>query len=277
MTSSVQTPAPPRGGRDLKSAVLVGVGLLLTALIGLVWLPWLLVLLVVALLIGGVGEIAVAVRQIGMDVPRPPLWIGAATIPLAAWTGGIPALFLALVASILLMCGWTAATRRRPTGQFMLAGVFVLLWAPFLLSFAVALLDQPRGNLMVACLLLMVVSNDTFGYIVGYRWGRTPIAPRISPKKSWEGALGSLAGSVAVGAVLVPVLVGQPWWSGALLGAATVAAATAGDFSESMVKRELGIKDMSSALPGHGGIMDRLDSLVFAAPVAYTVLALPLL
>ena len=114
MTSTVQTPAPPRGGRDLRSAVLVGVGLLVTALIGLVWLPWLLVLLVVALLIGGVSEIAVAVRQIGMDVPRPPLWVGAAAMPLAAWTGGIPALFLALMAAILLMCAWTAATRRRP-------------------------------------------------------------------------------------------------------------------------------------------------------------------
>ena len=129
---------------------------------------------------------------------------------------------------------------------------------------------------MVAILLLMVVSNDTFGYIVGYRFGRTPIAPRISPKKSWEGLAGSLAGSVLVGVVAVPLLVGQPWWVGAVLGVTTVAAATSGDFSESMVKRELGIKDMSSALPGHGGVMDRLDSLVFAAPVAYTVLALPL-
>ena len=276
MTPDATAPAPPRGGRDLRSAVLVGVGLLGTALVGLVWLPWLLVLLAVSLLVGAVNEVAVAIRQIGLDVPRPPLWVGAAVMPLAAWTGGIPALFLALMASLVLMFAWTAVTRRRPMGQFMLAGTFVLLWAPFLLSFAAALLDQPAGHMMVVCLLLMVVSNDTFGYMVGYRWGRTPIAPRISPKKSWEGALGSLAGSVAVGSVLVPVLVGHPWWAGALLGALTVGAATAGDFSESMVKRELGIKDMSSALPGHGGIMDRLDSLVFAAPVAYAVLALPL-
>ena len=188
----------------------------------------------------------------------------------------MPALFIALVACLALVAVWTALTRRRPAGQFMLAGVFIVLWAPFLLSFAAALLDEPLGHRMVAVLLLMVVSNDTFGYIVGYRFGRTPIAPRISPKKSWEGLAGSLAGSVLVGVVAVPLLVGQPWWIGAVLGVTTVAAATAGDFSESMVKRELGIKDMSSALPGHGGVMDRLDSLVFAAPVAYTVLALPL-
>ena len=276
MTSDVTTPAPPRGGRDLKSAVLVGVGLLVLALVGLVWLDWLLVLLVVALLVGAVSEIATAVRGIGLEVPRPPLWAAAVVLPVTAWLWGVPALFVALAACLALLAVWTAVTRRRPTGQFMLAGVFIVLWAPFLLSFAVALLDEPRGNLMVAITLLMVVSNDTFGYIVGYHFGRTPIAPRISPKKSWEGLAGSLAGSVLVGVVTGPLLVAQPWWVGAILAVATVAAATSGDFSESMVKRELGIKDMSSVLPGHGGVMDRLDSLVFAAPVAYTVLALPL-
>ena len=156
----------------------------------------------------------------------------------------------------------------------MLAGVFIVLWAPFLLSFAAALLDEPLGHRMVAVLLLMVVSNDTFGYIVGYRFGRTPIAPRISPKKSWEGLAGSLAGSVLVGVVAVPLLVGQPWWVGAVLGVTTVAAATSGDFSASMGKRELGIKDMSHILPGHGGLMDRLDSLVVVAPVVWVVLTL---
>ncbi|MDY6054692.1 phosphatidate cytidylyltransferase [Micrococcus sp.] len=277
MPDSQSAPAPPRGGRDLRSAVVVGVGLLAVAVVGLVWLEGLLVALMAALLVGAVSEIATAVRGIGMDVPRPPLWLGAVAMPVAAWLGGVPALFLALVASLLLMCLWTAATRRRPTGQFMLAGVFVLLWAPFLLSFAAALLGREHGPAMVLILLLMVVSNDTFGYIVGYRFGRTPIAARISPKKSWEGLAGSLAGAVAVGSVLTPLLVGLPWWSGALVGVLAVAAATCGDFSESMVKRELGIKDMSSVLPGHGGVMDRLDSLVFAAPVAYTVLALPLI
>ena len=277
MTSAVSTsPAPPRGGRDLKSAVLVGVGLLATALVGLLWLDWLLVVLVVALLVGAVSEIATAVRGIGLDVARPPRGGAAAARAAAAGRGGGAPGGGAPAGGRGRVGGWSAQTRRRPAGQFMLAGVFIVLWAPFLLSFAVALLDEPLGHLMVAILLLMVVSNDTFGYIVGYRFGRTPIAPRISPKKSWEGLAGSLAGSVLVGVVAVPLLVGQPWWIGAVLGVTTVAAATSGDFSESMVKRELGIKDMSSALPGHGGVMDRLDSLVFASPVAYTVLALPL-
>ena len=276
MTAPAATPIPPRGGRDLKSAVLVGVVLLGTALLGLILWPWLIVALIVALLLAGVGEIATAVKGIGLDVPRPPLWAAAVGLPLAAYFGSITGLFLALVGALLLVCVWTELTRRRPAGQVIMAGMFAVMWAPFLLSFGVALLDQPRGNLMVACLVLMVIANDTFGYIVGYRCGKHPIAPRISPKKSWEGLAGSLAGAVIVGVVAVTLMVGHPWWIGALLGVFAVLAATCGDFSESMVKRELGIKDMSSLLPGHGGVMDRLDSLVFAAPVAYTFLALPL-
>ncbi|MDO5633645.1 MAG: phosphatidate cytidylyltransferase, partial [Micrococcus sp.] len=230
----------------------------------------------VALLAAGVKEVADAIKGIGVDVPLPPLFVAAAVLPVAAWIGGVDYLFLALLGCLLLLCVWAEATRARPTGQVILAGLFIIMWVPFLLSFGAALLNEQGGNLMLAVLLLMVVANDTFGYIVGYRYGRTPIAPRVSPKKSWEGLLGSAAGTVLVGAILTPVLAGSPWWIGAIMGLFIVAAATSGDFSESMVKRELGIKDMSSLLPGHGGVMDRLDSLVFAAPVAYTFLTLPL-
>ncbi|MBB4734814.1 phosphatidate cytidylyltransferase [Micrococcus cohnii] len=267
--------APPRAGRDLKAAVLVGVGLLGVALVGLLVFDWLVVLLVAALLVVGVTEVGRAVRTTGLDVPLPPLWFSAVVLPVSAWISGVEGLFFALLGCLMFLCLWTEARRVRPTGQTILAGVFAVMWAPFLLSFGVALLDQPRGNYLVACLLLMVVSNDTFGYLVGSRLGKTPIAARISPKKSWEGLAGSLAGSVLVGVLAVPLLTGLPWWAGVILGVTTVAAATSGDFAESMVKRELGVKDMSSVLPGHGGVMDRLDSLVFAAPVAYTVLALP--
>jgi phosphatidate cytidylyltransferase len=153
--------------------------------------------------------------------------------------------------------------------------VFIVMWVPFLLSFAIALLRQDQGNLMVSCMLLMVVANDTCGYIVGASFGKHPMAPKVSPKKSWEGFAGSVAGAVVVGTLGVHFLLDHPWWIGSLLGLLTVASATAGDFAESMVKRELNIKDMGSMLPGHGGAMDRLDSLVFSAPVAYMVFALP--
>jgi phosphatidate cytidylyltransferase len=120
----------------------------------------------------------------------------------------------------------------------------------------------------------MDVSNDTFGYIVGASFGKHPMAPKISPKKSWEGFAGSVAGAMIIGVLACVLILDKPWWVGLVLATGMVAASTAGDLAESMVKRELGVKDMSSILPGHGGVMDRLDSIVFAAPVAYVLFAL---
>ncbi len=264
-----------RAGRNLPAAITVGLLLLGGALVGLLWAPIVLAVLVIALLLLGVYETAHALSSRGVQVPVGPLWVGAVLMPLGAYFGGIEALVLALAVTLLIILLWGVSLGPAGRGASVMGSVFVAVWVPFFLSFAVALLRLDDGNLMVACMLLMVVSNDTFGYLVGARFGRHPMAPKISPKKSWEGFLGSTVGSVVVGSLAVWLLLGDPWWVGALLGALTVASATAGDFSESMVKRELNIKDMGSMLPGHGGAMDRLDSLVFSAPIAYVVFALP--
>jgi phosphatidate cytidylyltransferase len=126
----------------------------------------------------------------------------------------------------------------------------------------------------VAVMLLLVVSNDTFGYLVGASLGKHPMAPKISPKKSWEGFAGSIGGAMLIGILACLFVLDKPWWVGAVLAVGLVAASTAGDLAESMVKRELGIKDMSSILPGHGGVMDRLDSIVFASPAAFILYGL---
>jgi len=126
----------------------------------------------------------------------------------------------------------------------------------------------------VAVMLLLVVSNDTFGYLVGASLGKHPMAPKISPKKSWEGFAGSIGGAILIGILASLFLLDKPWWVGVVLAVGLVAASTAGDLAESMVKRELGVKDMSSILPGHGGVMDRLDSIVFAAPAAFVLYGL---
>lgn len=264
-----------KAGRNLPAAITVGLLLLGGALVGLIWLPVVLAILVIALLLLGVTETARAISRRGLDVPRVPLWAGAVAMPLGAFAGGVEALVLALLGTLLLVLVWAVVEDLPAQGESVMASAFIVLWVPFLLSFAVALLGQDQGNLMVACMLLMVVSNDTFGYIVGASFGKHPMAPKISPKKSWEGFAGSVAGSVVVGTAAVHLLLDHPWWVGSLLGLLTVASATAGDFAESMIKRELNIKDMGSMLPGHGGAMDRLDSLVFSAPVAYMVFALP--
>ena len=155
--------------------------------------------------------------------------------------------------------------------QSPVAGALVNSWVPLLLSFALLILDSVNGQWLIATLLLLAVANDTFGYIVGVLIGKHPMAPKISPKKSWEGFAGSMAGSMAIGACAMHFWMDMPWWTGVILAFFTTIAATTGDFSESMVKRELGIKDMSNLLPGHGGIMDRLDSVLFVIPLGYVI------
>jgi len=120
--------------------------------------------------------------------------------------------------------------------------------------------------------ILVTAFSDIGGYAVGVVFGRHPMAPSLSPKKSWEGFAGSVGACAAVGAISLPLLLGGQWWQGAVLGVAAAAGATLGDLIESSIKRDLGIKDMGALLPGHGGLMDRLDSLVIVAPVAWALL-----
>jgi len=121
--------------------------------------------------------------------------------------------------------------------------------------------------------ILAVVLSDTGGYAAGVLFGRHKLAPRVSPAKSWEGLGGSLVMTIVGTAVSVPLLLDGAWWQGALIGAAVVVTATLGDLGESLLKRDLGVKDMGSLLPEHGGVMDRLDSLLPTAPVVALLLA----
>ena len=268
---AAEEPKKSRAGRNLPAAIITGVILLGTAIVGLLYVHLVLVVLIVVLLLMGTWEIARALRPRGIDVPLAPLWVASAAMPLTAYFGGIDAMMFALFGTMLLALYWCVVESSTTPVGTVLSAMLILLWVPFLLSFGVVLLHEPQGSLMVASLLLIVVANDTGGYVVGVLFGKHPMAPKVSPKKSWEGLMGSLVAAMAVGAGCFHWALHEPWWIGALLGFAIVFAATAGDFSESMVKRELDIKDMGNSLPGHGGAMDRLDSLVFAAPVAYTV------
>jgi len=154
-------------------------------------------------------------------------------------------------------------------------GVLIAVYVPFLASFAALLARSPDGSFRVLATLVAVVLSDTGGYVVGVFLGRHPMAPSVSPKKSWEGFVGSLV-CAAVGSAIALryMLDGAQWWHGAVFGLAVAAASVLGDLAESLIKRDLGVKDMSNLLPGHGGLMDRLDSIVLAAPTAYAVLAL---
>lgn len=268
---------PSRAGRNLPAAIGVGVALLGSLLVGLLYYPVAIVVIAAGFAVVGVWEVSRALEVRGIKVPLVPVLVGTLALPLSAYFGGTEALAFALAATSVAILLWRTLDTAEGALTSILAGIFVLLWVPFLLSFATVLLAGPDGQLRVAVLLLLVVANDTFGYLVGAIFGKHPMAPKISPKKSWEGFGGSVAGATVVGVLAAVLFLDQPWWFGLVLAVATVAAATAGDFSESMIKRELGVKDMSNLLPGHGGAMDRLDSVVFASPVVFllSVLLVP--
>ncbi|MBM7767821.1 phosphatidate cytidylyltransferase [Glutamicibacter nicotianae] len=269
----IGTPEPKksRAGRNLPAAIGVGVLLLGVVLVGLLWFHPLLVIALIALSCIGCWEVARATTHAKTSVPQLPLYLSSILLPASAIWGGVEALGFSYIACILIALLFRLMDGAKGAVASVMSSVFIISWVPLLLSFALLILDSVNGQWLIATLLLLAVANDTFGYIVGVLIGKHPMAPKISPKKSWEGFAGSMLGSMAIGASAMHFWMGMPWWTGVILAFFTTIAATTGDFSESMVKRELGIKDMSNLLPGHGGIMDRLDSVLFVIPLGYVI------
>jgi phosphatidate cytidylyltransferase len=189
-----------------------------------------------------------------------------------AYVGGSTALVIALAVTALGTMLWRLRGGVDGFVRDATAGVFTAVYVPFLAGFVVLLLAEDNGALGVVTFILVTIASDIGGYAVGVLAGRHPMAPVISPKKSWEGFAGSTLFCVAAGWATVVYLLDGLWWVGVLLGLVTVVMATLGDLCESVIKRDLGIKDMSAVIPGHGGLMDRLDSLL--ATVAPTWLLL---
>jgi phosphatidate cytidylyltransferase len=279
----------PKAGRNLPAAVVVGLAMLFAVLGGLLFLPLGFVAVTTTFAVFGVWEIYRALEANGTRMPIIPVMTGTVAMPFCAYLGGIESLLFAMLLSSVAVLLWRSVESAAGSANSIFAGVFALGWVPFFISFASLPLHAaggatplglwpggtiPDGAWQVTVMLLLVVSNDTFGYLVGASLGKHPMAPKISPKKSWEGFAGSIAGAMLIGVLASLFVLDKPWWVGIVLAVGTVAAATAGDLAESMVKRELGVKDMSSILPGHGGVMDRLDSIVFASPVVFILYGL---
>ncbi len=264
---------PSRAGRNLPAAIGVGAGLLIPVLAGLLLFPLAFVAIVTLLGAVGVWEICRALEIRRIHVPLTPTLTASVALPLAAYFGGAEGLAVAAVFSVLGIFLWRSLDPAPGAAKSLMAGTFTVLWVPFMLSFAMLLMRPEGGFLIIATVLLLVVANDTFGYLIGSVFGKHAMAPKISPKKSWEGFGGSIGGALVVGGLCAAFLLGQPLWIGLVLAVVVVASATAGDLAESMIKRELGVKDMGTILPGHGGVMDRLDSIVFASPMAYLLSA----
>ncbi|MGN6688879.1 MAG: phosphatidate cytidylyltransferase [Actinomycetales bacterium] len=264
---------PRRAGRNLPVAIGVGALLGAVVLVSLFVRREAFVVVAAVAVSGAMAELAAALRHQATSVPLKALVPGSAAIVVAGFVAGADGV---LVAAVLTAGAVVALRMRGATAGFLrdvATSVFALVWVPVLASFAMLLLRPDDGARRVLVFILLVVCNDVGGYTAGVLFGRHPLAPAISPKKSWEGAAGSLVFACVGGSLAVPLALQGPWLAGLVLGIATVVSATFGDLAESMVKRDLGIKDMGHLLPGHGGLMDRLDSLLPSAPVAFAILA----
>ncbi|WP_222269651.1 phosphatidate cytidylyltransferase [Modestobacter marinus] len=265
--------APGRAGRDMAAAVSVGAGLggvVLATL--LVWRPSFLLVLVAAVVIS-IVELSRALRAGGQQSPLTPVLVGAVLMLALAWTRGASGLVVGFLLTVVAVLVWRLADG--PVGYLRdaSAAVLVALYVPLLAGFAALLLVPDDGVARVLAFIVTVVCSDVGGFAAGVRFGKRPLAPSVSPKKSWEGLAGSVAACVLVGVLLMILTFHGPWWGGVLFGVAIALTATLGDLGESLIKRDLGIKDMGNLLPGHGGLMDRMDSLLPSAAVAWLILS----
>jgi phosphatidate cytidylyltransferase len=264
-----------RSGRNMPAAIGVGVGLVLVVFASLLVYQQAF-LVVIAVAAGtGVWELTRALKSGGADAPLIPLLAGSLLMTGLAWFSGIDAVLLGLLATVLAAVVWRIADGAAAFRRDFTASVLTAVYVPFLLSFGVLILrsDSDHGPWRVLCTLFAVVLSDTGGFTVGVFLGRHKMAPSISPGKTWEGFAGSICASAIGSGLLLYFLLDIPSYWGLLFGAVISVVAVIGDLAESMLKRDLGVKDMSNLLPGHGGVMDRLDSILFAVPTAYLLYA----
>jgi len=267
-----------RAGRDLPAAVASAVVLLAAIAASLAFWKTAFMIIVAAAVVVAVWELRKGFLAKGIDLPEQPLMVGGVVMVAVAYFFGAPALVTATAVTSLVIMLWLL--RRGVDGYVMnaTASVFTLIYVPFLGSFVALMLAEDGhpswtdgydyGVLGILAFIVVTIASDIGGYVAGVLFGKHPMAPVISPKKSWEGFVGSLLSCVGAGLALVVYLLEGDWWVGVCLGLIAVVMATLGDLCESVIKRDLGIKDMSRIIPGHGGLMDRLDSLLATiAPV----------
>jgi phosphatidate cytidylyltransferase len=273
MATSSEPAAVGRAGRNLPAAT--GVGLAMGALIlSTLYSParWTFVTVVIAATVLGSFEVVRALRTLGAQAPWPPLLAAAVALPLVGYLGDAEHLFLGLALTVVACLLWRLGGPADGLLRDVTSGVLVASYVPFLVGFATLMTAPDDGPRRVTAFVATVVCSDVGGYAAGVLFGKHPMAPSVSPKKSWEGFAGSVTACALAGALFLTLLFDGTWWQGVLFGLAVVCTATLGDLGESMIKRDIGIKDMGHLLPGHGGIMDRLDSLLPTAPVAWLLL-----
>ncbi len=273
-----------RAGRDLPAAIAVGLAISGVLVAALVFAPRFWVLIVAIAILVASHEVVRRLREAGYIIPIIPLLAGGQLTIWLTWpyhAGGAVAGFGVMVVVCmfwrLFMPDPSRSDAAGSSSNYLRdasATLFLAAWVPLFASFGAMLVYAHDGSGRVFCLMVTVVASDTGGYAVGALFGKHPMVPAISPKKSWEGFVGSLVFGITAAILTATLLAGKPAWIGALLGLVLVLTCTLGDLVESQVKRDLGIKDMGRLLPGHGGLMDRLDGVLPSAVAAWAVLTL---
>ncbi len=267
-------PATGKAGRNLPAAVSSGLALVVIVGLALLFARPVFLVIVALLLLLAIWEVAGALARKDLNVTLVPAYIGGLGIFLAGVLGSVPWVMYALYLAVLVSVAWRMFSVNLPGRPIMdvMATVFVLVYLPFMASFVGLMSTHSPEPWPLIFFIVVVVCNDLGGWIAGVLFGKHPMAPRLSPKKSWEGFIGSVLMSGAA-AWIGTLVMDLPWWWALIMGPVGAFLGTLGDLTESLIKRDVGLKDMSSIVPGHGGIMDRLDSLLFAAPAFYLIFA----
>jgi phosphatidate cytidylyltransferase len=268
-----------RAGRNLPAAIAVGCALGFGLIAILLFAPYLWLALVAAAVAVSTYEVSSRLTEAGYRMPLLPLLVGGQATLWLTWPFGVAGALGGFGATVVVSMIWRLVGKglnHTPENytRDISAAVYLATWVPLFASFGALLIYPDDGANRVFCLMLGVVFSDIGGYVAGVLFGRHTMAPAISPKKSWEGLAGSLLFGVTAAVLAVVFLLDKPWWAGVALGVMLVITGTLGDLVESQFKRDLGIKDMSNLLPGHGGMMDRMDGMLPAAVATWIVLTL---
>jgi phosphatidate cytidylyltransferase len=268
-----------RTGRNLILAILIGLAFGAILLLSLIFVKEIFMVLAAASAAFAAFELTQALRTAGYTVPRIPTIASAVAIVPAVYYGQETGQLIAIAGGILLCWIWRFAmagsSRHRKNAQALMRDIGVItliqIYVVFLASFAILLLAKDNGQWWTLGFIILVVAADTGAYASGLLFGKHPMAPTISPKKTWEGFAGAAVTSVVAGILVSVFMIGEPWWFGIIFGIVMLLTATLGDLTESLIKRDIGVKDMSSWLPGHGGFLDRLDSILPSAAAAFAL------
>ncbi|MBM3656101.1 MAG: phosphatidate cytidylyltransferase [Actinobacteria bacterium] len=261
-----------KAGRKLIPSIFVGLFLLAIVFSTMAYATLAFAAFVTVAVLIALKELAAAFRARGISSNYLSLALSTTLILSSTWIGGLEGLTVSMVISLIfnlfiVLLGGVDGFVDRAT-----ASAFALLYPGFVAGFILLLARSSEGFYYISTLVIMVACNDTFAWAIGVLFGKHRLAPKISPKKSWEGFIGGLILSAIGAALAFYYLLDYHPIIGALAGCAGALAATVGDLLESGIKRDLSIKDMGTLLPGHGGMLDRLDSVLITAPLLWCVI-----